>query len=115
MTKTQKNTQAEMYVHVEAWKSSRQSQKIYCNQHGLTFTTFQYWARKHLKKYSKDESADTAPGFIPVRVHPDPGLTLKSIPNQLHFLLPNGVQVMCSETIHPEVLKTLLNPPPCLH
>ena len=95
MTKTQKKTQAEMYVHVEAWKSSSQTQKGYCDQHGLTFTTFQYWARKYLKQYSDIESADTAPGFITLRVHPDPGLAQKRIANQLHFLLPNGVQVMC--------------------
>ena len=32
------------------------------------------------------------------------------IPHQLHFLFPNGIQVMCPESVQPEVLRTLLNP-----
>jgi hypothetical protein len=109
MRKIQKHTQEEMFGHIEAWKSSGQSQKIYCEQAGLAYTTFQYWAKKYREESSETEITDI-PGFIPVEVRPDPGQDPTVFTNKLHFLFPNGIQVMCPESVHPEVLKTLLNP-----
>ena len=99
-----------MYAHIEAFKSSDHSQKAYCEQVGLAITTFQYWAKKHREEFSEVDAADVTPGFIPVEVQPDPEVDQGRITNQLHFLFPNGIQVMCPEGVHPEVLRTLLNP-----
>ena len=109
MRKIQRHTQAEMFAHVEACKDSKQPQKAYSQKHGLAYSTFQYWAKKYRKEYLDDEITDIAPGFIPVKVQPDPGTDQVRFPNQLHFLFPNGIQVKCPESVHPEVLKTLLN------
>ncbi len=109
MRKIQRLTQTEMFTHVEACKNSNQSQKIYCKRHSIAYSTFQYWAKKYREEYSKDKVSDDTPGFIPVKVQPDPGPGQVRIPNQLHFLFPNGIQVMCPENVHPEVLQTLLN------
>jgi hypothetical protein len=109
MRKIQRHTQEEMFGHIEAWKSSSQSQKDYCNQAGLAYTTFQYWAKKYREESSETEIMDM-PGFIPVEVRPDSGQDPTGFTNQLHFLFPNGIQVKCSERVHPEVLRTLLNP-----
>ena len=99
-----------MYSHVEACRSSRQSQKFYCEQKGLALSTFQYWAKKYREEFSPSESIDETPGFIPVQVQPDPEPDQVYVPGQLHFLFPNGIRVMCSESVDPQVLKTLLNP-----
>jgi hypothetical protein len=109
MRKIQRHTQEEMFGHVEAWKNSDQSQKIYCEQAGLAYTTFQYWVKKYREESSETEITDM-PGFIPVEVRPDPEPDLTVVTNQLHFLFPNGIQVKCSERVHPEVLRMLLNP-----
>ena len=61
-----------MFSHVEAYKRSKQSQKIYCKEQGLALSTFQYWAKKYREEFSEDEASDQAPGFIPVQVQPDP-------------------------------------------
>jgi len=98
-----------MYSHIEACKSSQQSQKIYCQQQGLALSTFQYWAQKYRKEFSEDKASGEIPGFIPVKVHPDPVADQVRIPSQLHFLFPNGIQVMCPDIVDHEVLKTLLN------
>jgi hypothetical protein len=108
MRKIQKYTRFEMFSHVEAYRSSRQSQKAYCKHKGISLSTFQYWAKKYREEFSKDEASDEAPGFIPLQVHLEP--EPKRTPGHLHFLFPNGIQVMCPESVHPEVLKTLLNP-----
>ena len=100
-----------MFSHVEAFIRSKQSQKIYCEQNSLALSTFQYWAKKYREEFTQDESTSTiAPGFIPVEVQPDPKMDQAGVTNQLHFLFPNGIQVKCSERVHPEVLRTLLNP-----
>jgi len=99
-----------MYSHVEAYRSIKQSQKIYCNQKGLALSTFQYWAKKYREEFSEAEVSDETPGFIPVQVKPDTEPDPVHVPGQLHFLFPNGIQVMCPEGVDPQVLKTLLNP-----
>jgi len=110
MIKTQRHTQAEMFAQVEAWRKSNLPQKIYCTQQGLAYSTFQYWAKKYREEFSDQGAQEFTPGFIPVKVEPDPETNQVRIPGQLHFLFPNGIQVMCPESVHPEVLKTLLNP-----
>ena len=101
-----------MFSHVEAYKRSKQSQKIYCKQHGIALSTFQYWAKKYREEFSEEGASDAneTPGFIPVQVQPDPEIDQVHPPGQLHFLFPNGIQVMCPENVQPEVLRTLLNP-----
>jgi len=98
-----------MFAHIEACRKSNQPQKVYCKQHGIAYSTFQFWAKKYREGFSEDEVSDIAPAFIPVKVQPGPGRDQYRIPDQLHFLFPNGVQVMCAETVNTEVLKTLLN------
>jgi hypothetical protein len=115
MRKIQRHTRFEMFSHVEAFRSSQQSQRNYCKRQGIALSTFQYWAKKYREEFSEDDNPDETPGFIPVRVEPDPEVDQVRTPGQLHFLFPNGIQVMCSESVDPEVLKTLLNPSPCSH
>jgi len=110
MRKIKKHTQAEMFTHVEACKKSNLSQKIYCKRHRIAYSTFQYWAKKFREEYSENEPSDDSPGFIPVKVQPNPVPAQECITNQLHFLFPNGIQVVCPESVRPEVIKTLLNP-----
>ena len=110
MRKIQRYSRFEMYSHVEACKRSKQPQKIYCKQQGLAYSTFQYWAKKYRKEFSEDGASDETPGFIPVEVQPDSEMGQAVVSNQLHFLFPNGIQVMCPAGVQPEVLRTLLNP-----
>lgn len=110
MKKIQRHTQVKMFGHVEAFKDSNQSQKAYCREHGIAYSTFQYWAKKYRKESIPNNGTNSSQGFIPIKVHQDPEVLVQGPVNQLHFLYPNGIQVMCSERVHPEVLKTLINP-----
>ena len=59
------------------WQSSGLSQGAFCEQHGLTYTTFVYW-RGRLKKLEVRDDA-TPVNFFPVRLKQDNqnSLTLK--------------------------------------
>lgn len=98
-----------MFPHVEACRSSKLSQKLFCQQKGIALSTFQYWAKKYRKEFNKDETLEST-GFIPIQVQPEPKNEQEQMPGQLHFLFPNGIQVMSPENVDHEVLKTLLNP-----
>ena len=98
-----------MYAHVESCKNNNQPQQVYCKKHNLAYSTFQYWAKKYRKEHSGNDTVETFSGFIPVKVQPDSRVNQAHTSNQLHFLMPNGVQVLCPETIQPQVLKTLLD------
>ena len=99
-----------MFIHIETCKQKGMSQKAYCNHHGIAYSTFQYWAKKHRKEFAANKVIDKPAGFIPVKVQPAPEEFVKApSTRQLHFLYPNGIQVLCSEGIHPEVLKNLIN------
>ena len=100
-----------MYRHIEACKQNGQSQKVYCNHHSIAYSTFQYWAKKYREEFAANKIADKPAGFIPVKVQPDPDVSAQAPgTSQLHFLYPNGIQVVCPEGVHPEVLKNLINP-----
>ena len=99
-----------MYAHVEACKNSNLTHHAYCKANGIASSTLNYWVKKYKDEYSDKKSQEPAPGFIPVEVQPDPQRKQVQNKGHLHFLFPNGIQVMCPESVQPEVLKTLLNP-----
>jgi hypothetical protein len=69
---------------------------------------FHYWAKKYSKGKTDITDPEGAPGFIPIKVQLNPETNQIHIPGQLHFF-SNGIRVMCSESVHSEVLKILLN------
>ncbi len=111
MRKYKRYSQAEMFSHIEACKQNRQPQKAYCLEHGIAYSTYQYWAKKYREEFTAIKVTDKPAGFIPVKVQPDPEVFSQSPDtSQLHFLYPNGIQVLCSEKANVEVLKILINP-----
>jgi hypothetical protein len=56
----------QMYALIEKYQNSRLSQKAFCQQEDLPYSTFTYW----LKKYRGFKQATgTAQDFIPVKIN----------------------------------------------
>ncbi len=106
MKKSRRHTAKEMYAHYEAWQQGDIPQKQYCKGHGLAYSTFQVWGKRYKARKIKVESK---PGFIPVTIKSvsEPKATKPA--NQLCLLFPNGIRLLCPETISPELLKNLIN------
>ncbi len=96
-----------MFAHYEAWQQGDAPQKQYCKEHGLAYSTFHAWG-KRLKEKSKSQ-VKPGSGFIPVNIKSVPEPEQKEPVNQLCLLFPNGIQLLCPETISPEFLKNLIN------
>jgi hypothetical protein len=72
MRKHKRYSQAEMFSHLEACRQNNQPQKAYCLQHGIAYSTYQYWAKKYREEFASNKVIDKPAGFIPVKVQPDP-------------------------------------------
>ena len=70
----------EKQKHLDQWKTSGLTQKAYCREYGIKYSTFGYWLKVSLQKCSNNISRD----FIELPQHIS---TSKSI--ELTF--PNGV------------------------
>ena len=64
--------------HFKDWQQSGLSQRDYCKQHNLTFSSFGYW-RSRLKANSTADSK-----LIPVSV---------SRPTSINIYLPSGIRI----------------------
>ncbi len=73
--------------HIAGWESSGQTQRIYCETHGLNFSVFCYWRKK------LSERASSRP-LIPITVLPD-----RSEPSSGSSLRTSGLSLWWARTI----------------
>ena len=106
MKKSRRHTAKEMFAHYEAWQRGDVPQKQYCKEHGLAYSTFQAWGKK-LKETNTQVRSE--PGFIPVNIKSFSEPEEKEPAGQLRLIFPNGIQMLCPETVSPELLKNLIN------
>ncbi|MDZ7751530.1 MAG: IS66 family insertion sequence element accessory protein TnpB [Gammaproteobacteria bacterium] len=72
--------------HFEAWRSSGQSQRAYCESAGLKYSRFCYWRRK-LEGEPGQGGAGAASRFVPVALGGTGGTA------GLRVVLPNGAEL----------------------
>lgn len=77
MTSEQK--QAFWQSHLEGWRQSRLSQRDYCQQHGLAYTSFGYWRGRINRRLPPDNK------LIPVKLA-EPQVSVR-------IFLPGGIRL----------------------
>ena len=109
MRKNQKYTQEEMYMAIELWKESGLSQKKYCNQNQLSFSTFKYWQKKYQKDTGKQHTTISSRSFIPVHIPQGISTTLpETDTGTISITYPNGIIVNCPANTSIEQLRGLI-------
>src|SRR3954465_5531435 len=60
----------QMYAHIEQWKKSGLSQKVYCEQQAVKYHVFHYWYKLYRDQHQRtaqEEPEPTSPAtFIPL-------------------------------------------------
>jgi len=87
--------QTDMLSLIEQWHESGKTQQLFCQEHGLTFSTFYYW----LKRYRREINESS---FLPVEIN---SLTQSSI----EIRYPDGVILQLPAAIKLSALKQLLS------
>lgn len=94
-------------VHVDGWKSSGLSLRVYSERHGLNRGTLGYWSSR-LRAAAQSASAAPAPlCVVPVQVAPEPPAPLGSDAG-LALDLPGGVRVRIARGFDAATLGQLL-------
>ena len=86
--------QEEMYGKIQDFISREITQKQYCQEENLSYSTFLYWLRKYRKERGLPSQRSSLPsGFIPLKLTSDsPG---SQTPLDCEVKLPNGVLIRC--------------------
>ncbi|MDZ7366877.1 MAG: hypothetical protein ONB43_13560 [candidate division KSB1 bacterium] len=96
----------EMFAYIEKYLASGLSQKAFCAQENLVFSTFQCWLRKY-RAHHRQAEAPSAPAnrFIPLHVRETP-----PAPPPLSCVIefPNGVNIRLSGQVDAQLLSHLI-------
>ena len=66
----------QMYAHIEQWKQSGLSQKLYCEQQALKYHVFHYWYKlyrdQHQQQAAPAPQSKSPAAFIPLALSTSP-------------------------------------------
>ena len=79
----------EMFSFVEQWQQSGESQRSWCEMHGVQYAKFQYWVRKHRDAHTDDTST-----FVDLLATAQPTKSICTL--EIHF--PSGIVVKLPST-----------------
>ena len=82
----------EMYSLIEKYLTTNLTQRTFCEQHGIAYSTFHWWLHRYKTDGAASLSSDDkrSGDFIPVHVATD---TAKVLSSTCHIEYPNGVIV----------------------
>lgn len=89
-------TPEEMMSILSAWKSSGLSRQVFCKEHQLPYSVFQYWNRKFNEENKPVESS-----FMELSNTPS------SFP-ELAILFPSGAKIVLSGNPDPDFIRSLV-------
>jgi hypothetical protein len=99
--------QEEMYVKIQDFLSREITQKEYCQQENLSYSTFMYWLRKYRKEHALPSQRASLPsGFIPLKLTSDSAIS--QTPLDCEVKLPNGILIRCQTASINSSLVTLI-------
>jgi hypothetical protein len=95
----------QMYAHIEQWKQSGLSQKVYCEQQGVKYHVFHYW----YKLYRDQQQAAPAPEPKPAATFIPLMLSASSATPFAELRLATGHCLVFHQMISADYLKTLIS------
>jgi len=93
-----RRSQAEMFLVIEDWQSSKATKKAFCDQKGISLPVFYYWH----KRYKEDQNTG---GFVPINVN---GAHQNSPSSSIEIEYPNGVIVRLPRQTLPATVRQYL-------
>lgn len=74
------NRQEEILSLIEQWQDSGKPQQVFCQEHGLTYTTFYYWLRKYRRQMEEGS-------FLPIEISSESNIEIR-YPGRVILQLP---------------------------
>ena len=92
---------------VNAWQQSGLSQKVWCDQHGVSPSQFSYWKRKQQAVPVNPDSEPAPSPFVPAVVE-DTVFSAHQTSSSITVTFPNGVTVSGIDHQNLSLLKELM-------
>ena len=110
MSRSQPQGRSYWVDHIEAWRASGMSRAQYCQAHGLSRKTLDWWTWR-LDQERRESSAREAPRFVPVELaevaSPSPG-PADPADDRIEIAVPGGVAVRVGRGFDAEALHRVL-------
>jgi hypothetical protein len=90
-------------LHMEKWKHSKLKQQTYCEQAGISYTTFVYWRGLLLSRSPKTKKEK----FVPIKIMPDKS-SIQNAPQAIQVKLLSGHIVYIPSTLGIQEIAALI-------
>lgn len=102
MEKPESTLQQLMFSLIEVWKSSGQTQKVFCQEKDLAYGKFHYWYRR----YQQDQVPGEENAFMAVTVK---GKAADPVTGKMELIWPDGRRLVFHQGVDPLFLRSLLS------
>lgn len=99
----EKSQQQRMFEAIRLWQQSGLSQKAWCKEHHLTYSSFHYWYKRYRSQQSDNSQKDTAKGFVRLLVQEGPG------PGWCELVWGEGKKLVFHQPLSAEFIRTLMD------
>lgn len=108
MTRIQKRER--MYALIKSYEASNQTQKNFCFENGINYSTFLFWLRQYRQNSRHTEAREeqlASGGFIPIKI---PASEYSQGQNHFEFLVeyPSGIRVSFRSVPESNIIRELL-------
>jgi hypothetical protein len=93
----------QMYAHIEQWKQSGLSQKVYCEQQAVKYHVFHYWYKLYRDQRQHQAAPEPLATFIPLT------LSTSSATAFVELHLSGGQRLVFHQAISVDYLKALIS------
>ena len=100
-----------MFALIESYQSSDQTQRDFCLENDINYSTFQFWLRQYRKNNENSETHEerlSSGGFVPIKITPSTNRTVQSnFGFQIEY--PNGIRILLDAVPDIALIKELLS------
>ncbi len=97
----------QMFLMIEQWKASGQSQMAYCKEVGMSYHIFHYWYKVYRDEHNKNTHPTAA--FIELQVSATQQTTTMVLTTtNVELLLPDGKRLLFHGSVEASFLRSLL-------
>ena len=104
------NEKEKMFLMIEGWKKSGQSQQAYCKQNNIRYHVFHYWYKVY--RDGQPTVVQPASPFIQLQVQQEDNVPLvtTTLPTttNVELLLPDGKRLLFHGSVDASFLRSLL-------
>ena len=96
----------QMYAHIERWKQSGLSQKLYCEQQAVKYHVFHYWYKLYRDQHQAAQESPSKPSaaFIPLMLNASPAAGAF-----VELYLSGGHHLVFHQMVSVDYLKALIS------